>query len=67
MHHVKAVHVLQSVRSIDELDWLITTVYVGGDVITHELDAINPFMFFHKFNDVTVVHPFRYHGESVSF
>ena len=67
MYHVKAVHILQSIRSIDKLNWLITIVSVGRRVITHELDAINPFMSFHKFDNVTVIHPFGYHGELVPF
>ena len=67
MYHVEAVHVLQSVRSIDKLGWPITIVSAGRDVIAHELGAINPFIPFHKLDNVTVIHPFGYHGESVPF
>ena len=67
MHHVKIVHVLQPIRSIDQLNQLATSVFTRYDTIAHELDTIDPFILLHELDDITVIHPFRHHREPVPF
>ena len=67
MHHVKAMHVLQPIRNINQLKQPIMFVSAGCDVITYKLDLINPVVPLHVLVDVTIIHPFRYHGELVPF
>ena len=40
-------------------------VVMGYDIVTHELDTIDPFILLHVFIDVTVSHPFGYHRELI--
>ena len=42
-------------------------VVMGYDIITHELNTIDPFTLLHVFIDVTVDHPFGHHRELVLF
>ena len=57
MHHVNAVHVLQSICGIDQLNESVTSVSARFGTFTHELDAINPLIVLYELVDAPVVHP----------
>ena len=65
VHHVDVMHVLQSIRGINQLSKLVTFTSQTNGQVTHELDTINPFVIFDELVDIPVIHPFGYHRESV--
>ena len=58
VHYAKAVHVLQPIRSINQLNEPVMSVSTKYCAITHELDTI------YKIVDVSVIHPPGHHGKS---
>lgn len=66
VHHVNAVHVLQSTRSIGQLNESETSTSTEPTTITHELDAINSAMIVDEIIDIAVVHPFGYYREPMT-
>ena len=67
MHHVNAVHVLQSVRSIGQLSESVVSLPARSNTNAHELDTINPPIFLDKLTDITVIHLLRHHRKPTSF
>ena len=65
VHHVDAVHVLQSIRSIDQLNKLVKHVSQTNGRTTYELGTISPIVLFYELVDITMIHPFGHHRESV--
>ena len=65
VHHVNVMHVLQSIRGIGQLSKLATIASQTNGRITYELDTINPSVISDELIDISMIHPFRYHRESV--
>ena len=66
VHHVNAVHVLQSIRGIGQLSELVTFVSQTNGRSTYELDAIGPCVILDELIDVPMLHPLGYHRKFVT-
>ena len=67
MYHVDAMHILQSIRSVGQLNKSVASISAIYGTVTHELSTIDPFMILYKFVDVAVIHPLGYHRKPVLF
>ena len=67
VYHVRAMHVLQAVRNIGQLNGSVAPVSKRGSPATHELDTINPSMPLHKLVYIAVIHPLGHHCKPLRF
>ena len=63
---MKAVHVLQPVRGIDQLNKSVARGFAGDELMPYKLDTVNPFVPLHELVYVAIIHPLGYHRELVS-
>lgn len=67
MYHTDAMHILQPVSGINQLNGSVAPASKRDNPMTYKLDTINPFMLLHEFIDIAVIHPFGYHRKPVPF
>jgi len=67
VHHVDAVHILQSICGVNQLNESVTLTSASYGAIAHELSTVNSLIILYELIDVTVIHPLGYHRESVVF